>query len=128
MRDTHEPSNASLAIAILRDLVHLVDQQFKLTRHEITRGVRQRVIAAAVCGAAVVLALLSAVELSVAAAHLLHWSTGPVGFDPAQLPLWACHGIVAAVLLAAGAICWLVGKAKYRAIEPIRFSVSDMLP
>jgi hypothetical protein len=127
LRDSHAPSAATLAIDILRDLKHLGRQQIKLIRHEIAQGMRQRLIAVAVCGAAVVAALLSVAELCFSAAHLLHWSTSPAGIDPATIPLWGCHAIVAAALALVGTVLGLVGRGKYRAIPPIQISMNDIL-
>jgi uncharacterized membrane protein len=42
--------------------------------------------------------------------HLLHWATAPAGADPSSLPLWGCHGIIAALFLVIGACLLTAGR------------------
>jgi hypothetical protein len=113
---------------ILRDLQHLVVQRIKLTRYEVQDGVKHRASAAAICAGGVVCWLLAGFDLCLTFAHLLHWSTSPLGSDPAQMPLWACHAVVTASLAVIGAILVQVGRVKYRSLAPIQFSTKDIIP
>ena len=122
-----EQTTASLVSGIFGDLKHLVEQQFELTRQEIEVGLRQRAKAAAVFGVGVGILVLAAASLCLTLSHFLHWMASPPGTDPAWLPLWACHAVVAAMLAICGGIVASVGRAKFRSIEPLTSSDTDLL-
>lgn len=122
-----EQTTASLMSGIFADLKHLVEQQFELTRQEIEVGLRQRAKAAAVFGLGMGILVLAAAVLCLTLSHLLHWAASPPGTDPAWLPLWACHAVVAAMLAVSGVIVASVGRAKFRSIEPLTSSDTDLL-
>lgn len=122
-----EQTAASLVSGILGDLQRLVEQQFQLTRREIEEELRQRVAAAAVFGLGVGILFLGAIVLCLTAAHLLHWVASPPGTDPAWLPLWACHTVVAAVLAVSGGILAQVGRAMFRSVTPFQNPVTEIL-
>ena len=127
VEDPPEQTTASLVSDILGDLQHLIEQQFQLARREIEVGLRQRAAAAAVFGLGVVILFLAAIAVCLALSHLLHWVASPPGTDPASLPLWACHAVVAAVLAVSGVIFACVGRAKFRSIDPLPSSATDNL-
>ena len=127
IEDPPEQTASSLVSGIFGDLKHLVEQQFQLTRQEIEDGLRQRAVAAAVIGLGVGILFLAAVALCLSLSHLLHWSASPPGTDPAWLPLWACHAIVAAVLAVSGVTVACVGRAKFRSINPPQSFATDIL-
>ena len=127
VEDPPEQSAASLVSGILGDLQHLVEQQFQLTRREVEDELRQRASAAAVFGLGMGVFLLDAIVLCLTVAHLMHWMASPPGTDPAWLPLWACHAVVAAVLVVIGGILAVVGRAKFRSIDPFQNPVTEIL-
>ena len=127
IEDPPEQTASSLVSGIFGDLKHLVEQQFQLTRQEIEDGLRQRAVAAAVVGLGVGILFLAAVALCLSLSRLLHWSASPPGTDPAWLPLWACHAIVAAVLAISGVTIAYVGRAKFRSIDPPQSFATDIL-
>lgn len=118
--DSPEPSTTSLVTGILGDLQHLVAQQLELTRREIEDELQQRTTATAVIGMGLGFLFLAAVELCMATAYLMHWMSTSQGGDQASLPLWACHGIVAAGLSMIGIVVSQIGRARFRSID--RFS------
>ena len=122
-----EQTTASLMSGIFGDLKHLVEQQFRLTRQEIETGLRQRAKAAAVFGLGMGFLVLAAAALCLTLSHLLHWAASPPGTDPAWLPLWACHAVVAAMLAVSGVSVACVGRAKFKSIEPLQTSDTDLL-
>ena len=127
VKDPPDQSTASLVTGILSDLQHLVEQQFRLTRREIEQEIRQRAIAAAVVGCGVVSMILAAVVLCQTLVHLLHWLTLPSGTDPAGLPLWGCHAVVAAALVVIGGVLALVGKARLSAVQSFQNPATELL-
>jgi hypothetical protein len=122
-----EPTAASLVSGILGDLHHLVEQQFQLTRREIEDELRQRATATAIFGVGAAFLFLATVVLCLTVAHLLHWLTSPPETDPASLPLWACHGAVAAGLAAIGAILAQVGRVRFRSIDRFPNPATEIL-
>ncbi len=126
-RDPPDQTAASLLSGILGDLQHLVEQQFQLTRREIEDEIRQRAIAAAVCGGGAVALFLSAVVFSLGLVHLLHWATLPRGTDPAWLPLWVCYALVAAVLAVAGGSVLQIGRVKFSSIDSFQNPLTELL-
>ena len=127
IEDPPEQTTSSLVSGIFGDLKHLVEQQFQLTRREVEDELRQRASAAAVFGLGMGVFLLDAIVLCLTVAHLMHWMAAPPGTDPAWLPLWACHAVVAAVLVVIGGILALVGRAKFRSIDPFQNPVTEIL-
>ncbi len=127
VKDPPDQSTASLVTGILGDLQHLVEQQFRLTRREIEEEIRQRAIAAAVFGLGAGSLILAAVVLCQTLVHLLHWLTLPPGTDPAGLPLWGCHAVVAAGLVVTGGILAIVGKARFSAVAVFKNPATELL-
>ena len=127
IEDPPEQTTSSLVSGIFGDLKHLVEQQFQLTRQEIEDGLRQRAVAAAVVGLGVGILFLAAVALCLSLSHLLHWASSLPGTDPAWLPLWACHAIVAAVFAVSGVTVACVGRRKFKSINPPQSSATEIL-
>ena len=127
IEDPIEQTAASLVSGILGDLQHLVEQQFQLTRQEIEDGLRRRAAAAAVFGLGVGCLFLAAIALTQAIANLLHCMAIPNGTDPGWLPLWACHAVVAAILVVSGVILACVGRMKFRSLDPLQNSAIEIL-
>ena len=115
--DTESPrgqSTAELMGGILGDLQHLVDQQFHLIRQEIEIDARRYIRAVVLCAVGVGVWLTSAVVASLGLSQLLHWSTSPASTDPASLPLWACHAVVAGILAPIGGLLLWMGRAEMK--------------
>ena len=122
-----EPSTLALVSGILVDLEHLVEQQLQLTRREIEEELRQSSVAAALLGLGFGVLFLAANTICLSGAHLLHWATSPSGTDPAQLPLWACHAIVALLLVVAGGILTQVARSRFRSVPQCRNPLTEIM-
>jgi len=127
LEDRSGQTAASLVSGILDDLQDLVEQQFQLTRREIEEEIRQRAAAAAIFTLGLGVFFLDAIVLSLTLAHLLHWVASPPGTDPAWLPLWACHAVLAAVLVVIGGVLTWVGRARFRSIDRSQNPVTEFL-
>lgn len=120
IEDPPEQTAASLVSGIVGDVQQLVEQQFQLTRRQIEEELRVRAAAASVLAVGLGVSLLGAMVLCLALVNLLHWAASPPVSDPAWLPLWGCHAVVAAVLLGSGGVLSLVGGARFRAVTPFQ--------
>lgn len=123
--DLHDPameteSTASLLSGALDDIRDLTKQQFILTRQEIEEDLRAATVAIVVLGIGAGLLLIGVLFACLAASHGIHWGMLPPGFDPAAIPLWVCHAIVACGLLATGGILAAIGWARLREIKPLQ--------
>jgi len=113
-------SVAGLVSGIVTDVQDLIKQQLQLTRKEIEADFRKTREAASLLIAGIGVAFFGGFALCLMLAHLMHFLTTPVGVrDPATLPLWACHGIVAAVLLVVGGGMAFAGKKKFDSFNPL---------
>jgi hypothetical protein len=117
---TSEPGVPSLVHGIVNDIGDLIKQQVEFAKAEIKADLRKSTQAVALLAAGAGSALLGMVFLGLMLVHLLHWLTEPAGIDPAGLPLWGCHAIVAVLFLASGAALFYLGK---RMMSP-----SEILP
>lgn len=115
-KDLPAPTAASLVVGILSDLQLLVEQQFQLTRCEIEDELRLRTAAAAVLGAGIAGCFLSAMMLSMALAHGLHWAMSPNTADSAALPLWICEAGISVLLGSTGAWLAVTGRRRFNAV------------
>jgi hypothetical protein len=127
VKDPPDQTAASLVSGILGDLQHLVEQQFQLTRREIEVELRQRAVGAAMFCVGLGSLFLAALEFSLASAHLLHWAAQSPVADPARLPLWACHALVAAMLAIVGGILALVGRARFKSVGRFQNPATEIL-
>ena len=118
---------ASLISGILIDLRRLLEQQFQLKRRELQAEIRRLVVTALIFAAGGASLFLGGIMLCLSAAHLLHWMESPPGTDPAGLPLWACHAVVAAVLAIVGGILVYVGRIRLRAFRPFQNRATENL-
>jgi hypothetical protein len=118
VQNRSDQSLASLVGGIVSDVQDLVKHQLQLTRKEIEEDVRKAGEGAALFGTGLGVLFLGGVELCLMLAHLLHWSTAPPGTDPASFPLWACHGVVGAILFIFGWSVVCAGKKKLQAVAP----------
>lgn len=115
--DTKAPplrTAASLVTDILSDLQLLIEQQFQLTRCEIEDEFRQRVTAAAICGAGLANWLVSLMLASLAAANGIYSAMLPDSTDSEPLALWGCQLGIAGVLFVIGAVLIALGRQRFR--------------
>lgn len=126
--DLPRPSASELLGGIVCDLQRLVDQQLHLTWLEIEEDshLLKAAFGKMALGAAV--ASLGALVGCLTLVHFLHWWTSPVNSDPAALPLWACHALVALLLAVLGCILWQVGRFQLRSVELRRITHKEPLP
>jgi hypothetical protein len=118
VQNRSDQSLPSLVGGIVSDVQDLVKHQLLLTRKEIEGDIRKAGEGAALFGTGVGVLFLGALELCLMLAHLLHWSTAPLGTDPASFPLWACHGVLGAILFIFGWSVTAAGKKKFQAVTP----------
>jgi hypothetical protein len=116
LRDPQMKTVTALVTGVLGDLQLLVEQQFQLTRCEIEQELRQRAKACAILGTGIAGLFLSAILLSLSAAHGLHWAASPTNSDPASLPLWGCEILVAIVVAGIAAFSVRVGLRRLSVI------------
>jgi len=116
-----EQSVATLVGGIVTDVQDLIKQQLQLTRKEIESDFRKTREAGSVLAIGAGILFFGGFALCLMLAHLIHFLAIPAGTvrDPATLPLWACHGIVAAVLLVVGGGIAFVGKKKFDSFNPL---------
>jgi hypothetical protein len=116
-----EQSATSLVTGIVGDLQDLIKQQLALTRKEIEADLRKTRQAASLLVAGLLTLVPAAFTLCLMLAHLLYYLTAsPVGSnDVNPLPLWACYGIVTAVLTAVGGVMAFAGKKKFDSFNPL---------
>jgi len=122
-----EQTATSLVTGIIDDIQDLVKQQFQLARREVEQDFRKATQGAVYFALSAGILFISAIVFCFALAHLLHWATSPVDADPARLPLWACHGIVALVLLGIGGMIAYVGRMKFKTIDPLHNPATEAL-
>jgi len=114
-----EPGFSTLVREIVNDVEDLVKHQIRFARAEIKEEVQKSKEAAIVLASGAGIAFLGVFFLGFTLVHLLHWLTLPPGTDPAHLPLWVCHVIVAALFLIAGGGLCLLGKKMFASISPV---------
>jgi len=116
-----EQSVATLVGGIVTDVQDLIKQQLQLTRKEIESDFRKTREAGSVLAIGAGILFFGGFALCLMLAHLIHFLTVPAGYvrDTATVPLWACHGIVAAVLLVVGGCIAFVGKKKFDSFNPL---------
>jgi len=116
-----EPSVTSLLSGIIHDFGDLIRQEIRFARAEIKSDlVKTREATMILCigiGVASVAGLLLVWML----VHLLHWLTLPAGvrLDEAALPLWACFGIVGAILAITGGLMIQSAVRKFQSFNPL---------
>jgi hypothetical protein len=108
---TNEPGLASLVRGIVTDLGDLIKQQIQFARAEIKADLNKSKEAIAFLALGAGGAFAGVLFFGLMLVHLLHWATlKEGGSDPSSLPLWGCHGIIAALFLVIGACLLLTGR------------------
>jgi len=116
-----EPSVASLVSGIVTDVQDLIKQQLQLTRKEIEADFRKTREAASLLAIGLGVMFFGGFAFCLMLAHLIHYLAIPSGVvrDVATIPLWASHGIVAAVFLVVGGGLAFAGKKKFDSFNPL---------
>jgi len=127
VQNHNDLSMATLVRDIVSDMQDLVKQQLQLTRHEIEEDLRKSKEAASIFALGAACLFLGGIALCLMCAHLLHWLTAPPGTDVAWLPLWVCHAIVSAVLIALGAALASVGRERMKSIHALQNPATEAL-
>jgi len=114
-------SVAALVGGIVTDVQDLIKQQLQLTRKEIEADFRKTREAALVLVLGIGLFFLGTFAFCLMLAHLIHFLAMPSGVvqDAATIPLWGCHGIVAAVFFVVGGGLAFAGKKKFDSFNPL---------
>lgn len=60
---------------------------------------------------------LSAIPFIFMVVNLIHTLTSPAGSDPASLPIWACYGMVGAVLALIGFSVMSAGQKRFDTVS-----------
>jgi len=120
-----DQSTTTLVSGIITDLQNLVEQQFLLIRREMERDVKKGLRAASMLGAGALVTFLGGFSFCLAAAGWLHWMTG--GADSASIPLWGCHAIVSAMLIAVGSVLVVGGRRQLKNIKPMESPAAEAL-
>jgi len=107
---TNEPGLASLVRGIVTDLGDLIKQQIQFARAEIKADLNKSKEAIAFLALGAGNAFAGVLFFGLMLVHLLHWATLPAGSEQPGLPLWGCHGIIAALFLVIGACLLLTGR------------------
>jgi hypothetical protein len=118
---TEQQSVATLVSGIVTDVQDLIKQQLQLTRKEIEADFRKTREAASLLVIGLGVLFFGGFAFCLMLAHLIHFLAVPSGVvrDPATIPLWACHGIVAAVFLVVGGGMSFAGKKKFDSFNPL---------
>jgi len=127
VQNRSEPSMTSLVSGIVSDVQDLVKQQLHLTRREIEDDFRKSTKAASVLALGWGIAFLGAIPFCLMLVHLLHWLTSPPATGGGSLPLWACHGVVAVVLMIVGGSLACVGRQKLKSVHPLDNPATEAL-
>jgi hypothetical protein len=105
-------SVGGLVSGIVEDAQELVGQQLRLFKQEVRQDFHQAREAAGILAVAASALTVGAVILGFMLVYLLAWAAP-------TLPLWACHGIVGAVITSAGALLAWLGMQKLSTVNPV---------
>lgn len=105
-------SVGGLVSGIVQDAQNLIGQQLRLFKQEIRQDFQQAREAAGMLAIAAGALTVGALILGLMLVYLLQWAAP-------DLPLWACHGIVGAVLTAFGGVLAYLGVQKLSSINPL---------
>jgi len=122
-----EPGFAALVREIVTDIGDLIGQQVQFAKAEIKSDVQKSMTTASLFALAAASLFIGVVFFGLMVVHLLHWLTITGQTDPARLPLWGCHAIVAAMFLASGAVLGFIGKKTWDAFTPVPSQTAQTL-
>jgi hypothetical protein len=118
--EVHAPEEVgltSLLRGIINDVGDLIRQEIRFARTEMKSDVRKVTRTGAVLALGVGAVALGVVFAALMVVYLIHTLSGAP--DSASIPLWGCHGIVAAVFLVVGAGLSFVGYNALQKLNPL---------
>jgi hypothetical protein len=119
----HSNGSASTLSSLVRDILEdfrtLFEQQLALLRQEVKRDFTKVKAAAVMLAAGIGGLVLGALLLLLMLVHGVNSAT--------ELPLWACYGIVGAVLAIGGAAAAAQGKKKLETVDPLHQETAQAL-
>jgi len=104
---------------ILDDFQQLLQQQFAMARAEVRADWVRTKTALWPLALGAGLFLVGAPLLCVMLVYLIHHMTSPPGTDPANIPLWACYGIVGGFFTLASAALIMAGLQRFQSFNPL---------
>ena len=117
--ESGDPSVVSMVNGILDDSLKLVKQHLELFGIEIRSDYRKTKDAALYLASGIGLCLPGIILLCFMLVHLLHALASPGATDPSAIPLWACYGIVGALLALPGLVLGYAGVKKFQSFNPL---------
>jgi len=114
------PSVTELVSGIVGDVQNLGMQHFALFRHEVKEDVRKASDAVASLAIGLAVAQLGGILICLMLVHLLA-SLAP------DLSLWACYGIVGAVIVVIGAVAVMIGMKKLKSVESLSKQTAQVI-
>jgi hypothetical protein len=118
--EVHAPEEVGLTNllrGIINDVGDLIRQEIRFARTEIKSDVRKTTRAGSVLALGVGTVALGVVFAALMVVYLIHTLSGAP--DSASIPLWGCHGIVAAVFLIVGAGLSFMGYNALQKLNPL---------
>jgi len=112
-------SAASIMSGIVDDLRDLVKQELRLAKEEVKEDLRKAREAGMYWAVGVGTVWLSVVPFIFMLVNVLHTLTSPAGSDPASIPLWACFGIVGALLAVVGFSVMSLGQKRFDSVSDL---------
>jgi hypothetical protein len=109
-------SMSALVGGIINDAQQLIRQEVALARREVQEEITKAKVAALSFAAGAAVAFFGVMLLCFMFVYLFHWLTNGL---PPGFPLWACFGIVGAVLVAMGAGLLLAARSKLSEIHVV---------
>ena len=97
---------------IFKDAQKLIEQQLSLLRHEVKEDLHKTKDAGLLLIWGSAIGLVGGILVAFMLVELLSWAVP-------QLQLWACYGIVAAPITAAGCALFCVGIQKFNSFNPL---------
>jgi uncharacterized membrane protein YqjE len=117
--ESGDPGVVSMVNGILDDSLKLVKQHLELFGIEIRSDYRKTKDAALYLASGIGLCLPGIILLCLMLVHLLHVLASPAATDPSAIPLWACYGIVGALLSIPGLLLGYTGVKKFQSFNPL---------
>ena len=117
--ESGDPGIVSMVNGILDDSLKLVKQHLELFGIEIRSDYRKTKDAALYLASGIGLCLPGIILLCLMLVHLLHALASPGATDPSAIPLWACYGIVGALLALPGLVLVYTGVKKFQSFNPL---------